>query len=321
MKKFIIFLCILLMSPLTVFAYSKEVILGGDTVGIHIQSDGVMVIGFYKVNGKYHKSDLIEGDIIIKVEDIKIESIEDLSRALEEKIKEDSIEITFLRGNKEMKTSLDLYFENGMFKTGLYVKDGITGIGTLTFIDPEDNIYGALGHEVLESNTSRIVEVKAGSIFKNSITSIDESSDGNPGSKNAKFYYNSVYGDIDKNTKVGIYGTYTDDYDLDNLIEVADPSEVHVGKALIYTVLEDEKVESFEIEIKRINENSEIKNISFEITDKKLLDVTGGVVQGMSGSPIVQDGKLIGAITHVVTDHVESGYGIFVTTMLEESEK
>ncbi len=309
------------MSPLTVFAYSKEVILGGDTVGIHIQSDGVMVIGFYKVNGKYHKSDLIEGDIIIKVEDIKIESIEDLSRALEEKIKEDSIEITFLRGNKEMKTSLDLYFENGMFKTGLYVKDGITGIGTLTFIDPEDNIYGALGHEVLESNTSRIVEVKAGSIFKNSITSIDESSDGNPGSKNAKFYYNSVYGDIDKNTKVGIYGTYTDDYDLDNLIEVADPSEVHVGKALIYTVLEDEKVESFEIEIKRINENSEIKNISFEITDKKLLDVTGGVVQGMSGSPIVQDGKLIGAITHVVTDHVESGYGIFVTTMLEESEK
>ena len=208
-----------------------------------------------------------------------------------------------------------------MYKTGLYVKDGVTGIGTLTFIDPATNTYGALGHEVLESTTSKIVEVRSGSIFENSITSIDSSANGDPGSKNAKFYYNNIYGDIDKNTKYGIYGTYTKEYDDTSLIEVADSSEVKIGPAVIYTVLEDEKVEKFEIEITKINENSEIKNISFEIIDQELLDKTGGVVQGMSGSPIVQNDKLIGAVTHVVTDNVTTGYGLFITTMLEESEK
>ncbi len=320
MKKFIVFLCLSLFCPLSVFAYSNEVILGGSTIGINIESD-VMVIGFYKIGGKYHKSDLVEGDIIIKVEDDEIHTINDLSTSLEKYVEQEEITITYLRGNKENTTLLSLYFEDGMYKTGLYVKDGVTGIGTLTFIDPATNTYGALGHEVLESTTSKIVEVRSGSIFENSITSIDSSANGDPGSKNAKFYYNNIYGDIDKNTKYGIYGTYTKEYDDTSLIEVADSSEVKIGPAVIYTVLEDEKVEKFEIEITKINENSEIKNISFEIIDQELLDKTGGVVQGMSGSPIVQNDKLIGAVTHVVTDNVTTGYGLFITTMLEESEK
>ena len=320
MKKFIVFLCLSLFCPLSVFAYSNEVILGGTTIGINIESD-VMVIGFYKIGGKYHKSDLVEGDIITKVEDDEIHTINDLSTSLEKYVEQEEITITYLRGNKENTTLLSLYFEDGMYKTGLYVKDGVTGIGTLTFIDPATNTYGALGHEVLESTTSKIVEVRSGSIFENSITSIDSSANGDPGSKNAKFYYNNIYGDIDKNTKYGIYGTYTKEYDDTSLIEVADSSEVKIGPAVIYTVLEDEKVEKFEIEITKINENSEIKNISFEIIDQELLDKTGGVVQGMSGSPIVQNDKLIGAVTHVVTDNVTTGYGLFITTMLEESEK
>ncbi len=320
MKKFIVFLCLSLFCPLSVFAYSNEVILGGSTIGINIESD-VMVIGFYKIGAKYHKSDLVEGDIITKVEDDEIHTINDLSTSLEKYVEQEEITITYLRGNKENTTLLSLYFEDGMYKTGLYVKDGVTGIGTLTFIDPATNTYGALGHEVLESTTSKIVEVRSGSIFENSITSIDSSANGDPGSKNAKFYYNNIYGDIDKNTKYGIYGTYTKEYDDTSLIEVADSSEVKIGPAVIYTVLEDEKVEKFEIEITKINENSEIKNISFEIIDQELLDKTGGVVQGMSGSPIVQNDKLIGAVTHVVTDNVTTGYGLFITTMLEESEK
>ena len=320
MKKFIVFLCLSLFCPLSVFAYSNEVILGGSTIGINIESD-VMVIGFYKIGGKYHKSDLVEGDIITKVEDDEIHTINDLSTSLEKYVEQEEITITYLRGNKENTTLLSLYFEDGMYKTGLYVKDGVTGIGTLTFIDPATNTYGALGHEVLESTTSKIVEVRSGSIFENSITSIDSSANGDPGSKNAKFYYNNIYGDIDKNTKYGIYGTYTKECDDTSLIEVADSSEVKIGPAVIYTVLEDEKVEKFEIEITKINENSEIKNISFEIIDQELLDKTGGVVQGMSGSPIVQNDKLIGAVTHVVTDNVTTGYGLFITTMLEESEK
>ena len=161
MKKFIVFLCLSLFCPLSVFAYSNEVILGGSTIGINIESD-VMVIGFYKIGGKYHKSDLVEGDIITKVEDDEIHTINDLSTSLEKYVEQEEITITYLRGNKENTTLLSLYFEDGMYKTGLYVKDGVTGIGTLTFIDPATNTYGALGHEVLESTTSKMIEVKSG---------------------------------------------------------------------------------------------------------------------------------------------------------------
>lgn len=281
-----------------------------------------MIIGFYKVDGSLPKTDLKEGDIILKVGDTEINSINDLTSAMENNLNEDNtVELTYKRNNNTKKTNLKLVKKDNMYKTGLYVKDSITGIGTLTFIDPESNIYGALGHEITESNTSKIIEVKTGSIFKSSISSITESIDGKPGSKNAKFYYNTNYGNIDKNTKYGIYGSYKADYNNAEKINIATKDEVTIGEAEIYTVIDGEKVEKFTIEITKINENSDIKNITFEITDPKLIAATGGVVQGMSGSPIVQNGKLIGAVTHVITDNVKSGYGLFITTMLEESER
>jgi len=321
MKKFIVFLCLFAGFPLNVLAYSSEVILGGKTIGIDIKANGVMVIGFYKVGGSYPKSSLKEGDTIIKIGDTEVNSINELTTAIENNMNEDNIvEITYKRENDTKTTTLKLVKKDGMYKTGLYVKDSITGIGTLTFIDPESNIYGALGHEITESNTSKIIEVKTGTIFRNSISSITESIDGNPGSKNAKFYYSTNYGDITKNTKYGIYGTYNSDIEGEE-IEIAKPEEVKIGNAEIYTVIDGEKIEKFTIEITKINENSDIKNITFEITDKRLLDSTGGIVQGMSGSPIVQNGKLIGAVTHVITDNVKKGYGLFITTMLEESER
>ena len=321
MKKFIVFLT-LLSFPFSVLAYSNEVILGGNTIGIDIKNNGIMIIGFYKINNTYPTTDLIEGDVITKINDTKVNSITELTKVIEESINNTNIiNITYLRGNKEKETSLELIYSDGVYKTGLYVKDSITGIGTLTFIDPESKIYGALGHEIVENNTSKIIDIRTGSIFKNSITNIKPSTDGNPGSKNAKFYFNTKYGDINKNTKFGIYGNYEANYDEDKLISIAEPEEVKIGKASIYTVLNNEEIEEFEIYITNINEKSEIKNITFEITDKKLLNETGGIVQGMSGSPIVQNGKLIGAVTHVVTDNVEKGYGLFITTMLEESER
>lgn len=321
MKKLAVFFSVLALFPLNVLAYSNKVILGGETIGIDIKSTGVMIIGFYKVDGKYPSSSLKEGDIITKVGNSSISSIEELTRAIEESLNNNKVSITFLRGNKEKETTLNLSYENGVYKTGLYVKDSITGIGTLTFIDPETGKYGALGHEILEANTSKIVEVKTGIIFKNKITGIDASTNGSPGSKNAKFYYNTKYGEIEKNTKYGIYGDYKSSFDETKIIEVANKDEVKIGPATIYTVLQDEVVEEFEIYITKINETSDIKNISFEITDSKLLEKTGGVVQGMSGSPIVQNDKIIGAVTHVVTDNVTTGYGLFITTMLEESER
>ena len=321
-KKFIVFLSLFALSPLNVLAYSSEVILGGKTIGIDIKAEGIMVIGFYKVEGSLPKTSLKEGDIILKIGNEEVNSINELTKAIENNMDDNNtVEITYKRDKKEKTTTLKLVKQDEMYKTGLYVKDSITGIGTLTFIDPESNIYGALGHEITESNTSKIIEVRTGTIFKNSISSITESIDGKPGSKNAKFYYSKNYGDITKNTKYGIYGTYKDDYNNQEKISIANKDEVKIGKAEIYTVIDGENIEKFDIEITKINENSDIKNITFDITDEKLINSTGGVVQGMSGSPIVQNGKLVGAVTHVITDNVKSGYGLFIITMLEESER
>lgn len=317
-----IFLCTLLV-PINIFAYSTHIVLGGQNVGINIENKGVIVIGFYKINGYFNKGskELKVGDLITKVNGEEISSIKELTIGIEKYIKDNQVELTFVRNNKENKTNLTLYKENDIYKTGLYVKDSIKGIGTISYIDPETKIYGSLGHEILESNSNTKIEVKTGYIFESSITGIDKSMDGHPGEKKARFNSKNVFGTIDKNTIYGIFGTYQKDIDTTNLIEVGKKEDVKIGKAHIYTVLNDNKIEKFEINITNINDYNKIKNINFEITDERLLNETGGIVQGMSGSPIVQDDKVIGVVTHVVIDKVKSGYGLFITTMLEEGER
>lgn len=307
------------MFPFEVLAYSKYIIPGGNTLGIEINSDGIMVIGFYEINGKLNKSNLKVGDYIKKVNDKDVSSILELTNEIENNDK-DSITITYKRDDKLLTTKLNLIYENNIYKTGLYVKDKITGIGTLSYIDPETHIYGALGHEIVESSHNKIVEIKTGNIFKNTITSITKSMSGHPGSKNAKFYKNMTYGTITKNTNKGIYGIYNDPLPSTKALPVASKDEIVIGKASILTVLENEEIKSYDIEITSINETSKTKNISFIITDNELLKKTGGVVQGMSGSPIIQNDKIIGAVTHVVVDEPKSGYGIFITSMLKEGE-
>ena len=321
MKKFLLFLSILLM-PINVWAYSDYIYRGGNTLGIEIDCDGVLIVGFYQINGDYNKGnpELKVGDYIKKVNGVEVSTLEELTTEIEKHVEDREVEITYKRNNKESKTTLPLVSENDVYKTGLYVKDSITGIGTLTYIDPGTNIYGALGHEVIESNSKRLVEIKTGNIFRNTIVSIDKSLAGYAGSKNAKYYYNTIFGDILKNTNHGIFGKYQNGLDNLKLVKVGKPEEVKVGKATIYTVLEGEKVEGFEININRINETSDTKNITYEITDKKLLEKTGGVIQGMSGSPIMQDDKIIGVVTHVIVDNPVTGYGLFITKMLEEGE-
>ena len=323
MKKLKILLFSLLLLPLNVLAYSNYIIPGGETLGIEINSDGIMVIGFYQINGKYNKGNpnIKSGDYIIKINDKDVTTVDELTKEIEDNVSDGYVEVTYKRNNKIKTSKLELIKDDEIYKTGLYVKDSITGIGTLSYIDPETKVFGALGHEIIENNTSQIVEIKSGVIFKNYITSIDKSSNGVPGSKNAKFYYDTTYGKILKNTNVGIYGIYESALPNKELYEVATKDEVTIGPATIYTVLEGEKVAEFSISITAINENANIKNISFVIDDAKLLSYTGGVVQGMSGSPIIQNGKIIGAVTHVVIDNPTTGYGIFITTMLEEGEK
>lgn len=310
--------------PLNVFAYSDYIYLGGSTLGIEISCDGVLVVGFYQIAGKYNKGNprLKVGDYIKEVNGTPVNTLNELTEEIEKYTDVGQVEITYKRDKTIGKTMLELINENGVYKTGLYVKDSITGIGTLTYVDPETLIYGALGHEIIESNSKKIVEIKTGNIFRNSIVSIDKSTVGHAGSKNAKYYYDTIYGSINKNTNHGIFGLYQNKINEDwPLVKVAAKNEVKIGKAYIYTVLDGEEINQYEINIERINETSDTKNITFVITDQELLNKTGGVIQGMSGSPIMQNNKIIGVVTHVIVDNPYTGYGLFITTMLEEGEK
>lgn len=320
MKK-IIFLITIMLLPLNVYAYSDYVYRGGNTIGIEANYDGVLIVGFYKINGEYNSSNLNIGDYIIKINDVNINSLNELTDAIEKYQNNKELLVTYKRNNEIKTSKLKLILDEGIYKTGLYVKDNIKGIGTLTYIDPESMIYGALGHEIIESNSNKIVDVSTGKIFKNSIISIDKSSVGHAGSKNAKYFFNTVFGSIYKNSNHGIFGKYTSNLDNFELVEVGNINDIKIGKAFIYTVLDEEKVDSYEIDIKSINENSDTKNIVYEIVDKRLIDACGGIVQGMSGSPIMQNNKIIGAVTHVIVDNPLIGYGISITKMLEEGEK
>ena len=320
MKKYILAIFLFLL-PLNTFAYSDYIYRGGKTIGIEVKSDGIMIVGFYEVDGKYNKGSLENGDYIIKVEDKAVNTVKELTSIIEENASKEYINLTIKRDKEVMDVKLDLLYSEGIYKTGLYVKDSITGIGTLTYVDPETKIYGALGHEIIDSSTSNIVDIRSGDIFKNYINGIEKSSIGVAGSKNAKYYYDTKYGNIDKNTIHGIFGKYTASTDDLELVKVADNKDIKLGKAIIYTVLEKEKIEEFEINITKINETGKVKNITFEITDEKLIEKTGGVIQGMSGSPIIQNNQIVGVVTHVIVDNPVTGYGLFITTMLEEGEK
>lgn len=323
-KKLLIFSIFLLtLFPTIVSAYSDKIILGGENIGIKINSKHVMVVGFYKVDDKYIGQDagLEVGDLITKINQKEISSIDDMVSIINNEVQKGKIEITFLRNKKEMKTVLELSPDNnGVYKTGLYVKDEINGIGTLTYIDPNTKIFGALGHEIAEKSTSEKVEIKDGTIFKSEVTGIKPSKSGNPGEKQAKFYSNATFGKIKENEESGIFGTYLEDFSNEDVIEVEEPDNIKLGKASIRTVISDNTIKNYDIEIIKIDENHTTKNILFQITDEELLEKTGGVVAGMSGSPIIQNNKIIGAVTHVVINDPKKGYGIFITTMLEEGE-
>jgi len=320
MKRFKLLIFILLIFPINVFAYSDKVIVGGETIGIEVYSKGVYVVGFYDVNNKSIGEDagFKIGDIIVKINDNNIENIHGLNDLLDESNK---YTFTVLRDNKYIDIPIELEIEDNVLKTGLYVKDKINGIGTLTYIDPNTLVFGSLGHEIMESKSFSKFEISEGSIYNATLSNIRKSSNGSIGNKDAYIDKDNDIGIIKSNEIEGIFGIYNESFSNRDLIEVGDVSSIKKGKAIIKTVIESNKVEDFSINIINIDESSDTKNILFEITDKKLLEKTGGIVQGMSGSPIIQNNKLIGVVNYVIVDSSKRGYGIFITKMLEEGDK
>ncbi len=309
--------------PLNVFAYSDYVIAGGQNIGIELDSNGVIIVGTYEVNKENpaKNANLKTGDKIIKINETPVSSIKEMINAIDD-TRNDTVTISYLRANKEYQTELTLIQDNdNVYKTGLYVKDSISGVGTLTFIDPNSKIYGALGHEIIEKTTGQKLEIKDGKIYSSTVTSINPSIEGNPGEKNAIYNSNDIFGNITENSTSGIFGTYKTTIPQNKLYKVAQPSEIKPGEASILTVTKGEEIKEYKINILKINKDTKsTKNMLFEVTDNELLKISGGIVQGMSGSPIIQGDNIIGAVTHVVVDDCTKGYGIFITNMLEEAE-
>ena len=320
----ILLLLINIMIPLNVFAYSDYILAGGQNIGIQLNSNGILIVGTYEIGAKdpAKKADLQTGDKIIQINNQEVHSIEEMLEVISNVANPTNIVITYLRGSSKNSTTLELVKdENEVYKTGLYVKDSINGVGTLTFIDPNTKLYGALGHEIIEKTTGQRLEIKDGKIYRSIVTGITPSDEGNPGEKNARYDVNDIYGNIKENSNSGIFGTYTDSLPETKLYKVANKDEIQLGKASILTVIQNDIVEEFEINILKVSKNNkETKNILFEVIDNKLLETSGGIVQGMSGSPIIQNDMIIGAVTHVVVDDCTKGYGIFITNMLEEAE-
>ena len=312
----------LLIIPNYALAYSDYIVAGGENIGIELNSKGVIIVGTYEVNGinPAKEANLRAGDKIIKINNKDVINIEEMLKVIENSNNKSNVKITYLRGNKTNDTSLKLSkSSDNIYKTGLYVKDSISGVGTLTFIDPNTKLFGALGHEIIEKNTGQKLEIKDGKIYSSTVTGITRSDIGKPGEKAARYDSSDIFGNVKENTTSGIFGNYTSTIPDKKLYKVAKEDEVKTGNATIFTVIDGNTIESFAINILRINKNT-TKNILFEITDSRLLKNTGGIVQGMSGSPIIQDNFIVGAVTHVVVDDPTKGYGIFITTMLEEAE-
>lgn len=322
MKKLTLYaLLIYFIFPLSVFAYSDYIMASGKNIGIELKSNNVIIVGAYNINNHnvLQESELKLGDKVIKINDYEITSVENMQKTIN-KINADNIQVTYKRNNSLYKTTLNLYKENDEYRTGLYVRDTIRGVATLTYIDTNNKTFGALGHEILEKSTKSKFESDTGTIFYSTVTGITKSSDGNPGEKNAFSDSRAVYGEVVENTTSGIFGNYTSTLPQSKMYKVAKPEDINLGEAKILTVIDGDKVEEFNINILKINPNSNTKNILFEVTDKNLLAKTGGIVQGMSGSPIIQGDNIVGAVNFVVVDKTNKGYGIFITTMLEEAE-
>lgn len=323
-KKIVLLLSLFLLFPISVSA-SSEVILGGESIGIVMEYDGVMITGTYSIktdNQEYNpkQDDFKNGDLITSVDGKKIKSIDDLNMIIKNYKKPiNKIPIIIKRNNQEIKKELTTVYQRDMnaYQSGLYVKDEITGVGTMTYYDPNLKTYGALGHSI-DGNQVPMV----GSLYDSTVTGIIPSKPNDAGEKTATIDYNNKIATVSLNDTIGLYGTYQKE-GKGKKVEIGSKENVHKGKAQIYTVLNGKDVESFDVEITQVNiqDQKDVKGIELKVTDQSLIKKTGGIVQGMSGSPIVQDDKVIGALTHVITNDPTRAYGVYIEFMKEQSDQ
>lgn len=322
-----VFLCFL-CSTVTVSAqeYGEEkVMLGGDIFGTRINTKGVLVVGLTNiVSGGKERSPardagICSKDIISSVNGVEIKDGSDLISKIE-KSEGKTLEISLVRDGREVEVKLTPLpsDSDGIYRAGLWIRDSLAGIGTVTFVIPKTGEFAGLGHGICDPDTGVLMPVGKGSVFGVKLGDIKKGSAGEPGELRGRLAEVKI-GSIVSNNASGICGIFSEIPSEGKLYEVASPSDVKTGKVSVVCTVDSSGAHEYSAEIERIcDADGKIKNFIIKITDEKLLGLTGGIVQGMSGSPIIQNGKLVGAITHVLIDDPTKGYGIFAQNMLEQ---
>lgn len=307
----------------------KLLIPGGMAIGVAMRTDGVLVVGTSDLSNAASPASLsgiLPGDVLCSVNGVKILSSQQLTELIDS-LGEMPVPVEYAREGTVYTTTLTPKLDSatGTMRIGAWVRDSTAGVGTLSYYDPESGSYGALGHAITDGDTGQVLTVSQGQILKADIVAVQRGQKGSPGELKGSFLLDPVtLGNIRRNTILGIYGQM-DEAPVNPLYPDGLPiglrSGVHEGPATILSTVDGTGVQAFEVEITRVNQQSAPapKSMVVKVTDPRLLAITGGIVQGMSGSPIIQDGRLIGAVTHVFVSDPTQGYGLYIDWMLQES--
>lgn len=302
----------------------------GRAVGIKMFSDGVMVVGLSDIPTAEGNccpagtGGLREGDIITHINGEEVESIEQVQSILQD-LAGAKMSVRALRGEKQFQVTAAAVkcSTDGSYKLGAWIRDSMAGIGTMTFYDPSSGAFGALGHGINDVDTALLMPLQSGSIMYAEVTDVQKGTSGAPGELHGAFQVTRDMGELYANTERGIFGVLTDESLAAGVqpVEVAQRREVKTGPATVLSNVAGDKVEEYAVEITRIYPagTGDTRNMMIKVTDPRLIEATGGIVQGMSGSPILQNGKLIGAVTHVLVNDSTQGYAILAENMLSQA--
>ena len=296
----------------------------GKTTGIKLFSKGTMVVGFAKLESCGYSpakaGGIQSGDVLLKLNDEDIAGNEGMTSMLSA-LKNETAVFTVLRDEKELQIPVKAVYDPSLecWRIGAWIRDSVAGIGTVTFVDPETGVFGALGHGICDADTGKLVTFGTGSVMHSSVVDVQKSKSGTPGQLCGQFDLVHDQGWLVENDATGIYGVLTQSefYAGERALEVAEREELQEGPATILSCVEGDDAQEYDVQIVKVYREGGGRDLLLEVTDPDLLDITGGIVQGMSGSPIVQNGKLVGAVTHVLVNDPTRGYGIFIENMLD----
>ena len=319
MKKLVIraFLALSILGMISQTALAARYLIPvGQIVGLELRDDTVVVAAFDDTLCAGAKEAGIRiGDEIVAIDGQKVNSIEDVRRILT--CSDGCVELTVRRDGKETRLSVEPAITTGGPRLGVYLKQGISGIGTVTWYDPANHTFGALGHGV-NSADGDLVKMTAGNAFPARLLSVDKGEPGDPGQLKGTAAGDQLLGPLNRNTEQGVFGKNTRGWQ-GQPIETAESHEIKTGPATIRSTVSENGVQEYSVEILKVypKNRPDGRNLLLRVTDKALLETTGGIVQGMSGSPIIQNGKIVGAVTHVLVNDPTTGYGIFIENMLD----